>query len=363
MLSKDFNVILAHNCKIDTYCPSVDDICDVAHISIQRRVSFFRDIWASIQLVQLILRFKPVIAITVAPKAGLIGMLITSLLRVKIRLNIFQGEVWENRCGIWRFILMTCDSFIIKSSTHLLCVSPSEKKLLESTFVIKPGKLILLGHGTICGVKPNYFDVDQSLVDKAHSFYNFPRNSKVCIYFGRICVEKGIKDLINAFCLLDHSSSDFRLIFVGPQENFSVLEEIKEQPTIIRDRIFIHGFTNEPEVLLVNADFVCLPSYREGYPISILEAAAVGIPAIGTRISGIWDAIVENETGLLCEPRNVCDLAQCLSLMFDDNRLRLKLGKNAKSRVENKFKQSKVVSLYTQYIKYIYNDTQIIRNI
>ena len=100
---------------------------------------------------------------------------------------------------------------------------------------------------------------------------------------------------------------------------------------------------------LVN--FYCLPSYREGFPISILEAAAMGIPTIGTRIVGISDAIIENETGLLCEPKNPIGLAKCMDAMFDDDALRRRLGSNARQRAERYFRQSEVVSLFAEYIK------------
>ena len=176
----------------------------------------------------------------------------------------------------------------------------------------------------------------------------------MCVYLGRVCEEKGIRDLINAFSLIDHNSSNFKLLLVGPEEDFSVQDEISQLANHIKVKISHFGFTEEPEKVLALADFICLPSYREGYPISILEAAAMGLPAVGSRIVGICDAIVENETGLLFNPRNIVDLSKSLCIMFNDESLRKQYGRNAKNRVIKNFREEKVVSLYTKYIENLY---------
>jgi len=349
-LKNKFNIILAHNTKIDKFCPSVMDLCQIQSISIQRKITFFRDILAMFQIIILIIKYQPKIVLSVTPKSGLLGMLVARLLGVKVRLHIFQGEIWPNRTGFLKKILMLCDSLIIKNSTHLLCVSESEKMLLQSTFSMKLGKIEVLGYGTICGVKPKFFEVNPAGVKLDDPIKYELEGFKVCAYLGRICEEKGVRDLINAFCLLDHSTKDKRLVFIGPEENFSIAEELKKIPENLQKLILTYPFTENPENILPLANFLCLPSYREGFGLSILEAAAMGIPAIGTRIVGISDAIVENETGLLCEPRNPNDLAKCLQSMFDDDALRRRLGSNARQRAAKYFRQSEVVSLYAEYI-------------
>ena len=245
-LSRNFDVCLAQNIDIDTYCPNVDDICNVENISIQRRFGFASDFLALFQLIFLIYKLNPVIVISVAPKPGLLGMMISAFLGVNIRLHIFQGEVWPNRYGLSRLILKSCDGFIIKLATHLLCVSSSEKRLLQDSFCIEKNKLRVLGNGTICGVKSDFLkcDRDFSLSDKYH--HSLKAGSKVCIYLGRICVEKGIRDLINAFSKIDHNCKDFKLILVGPEEDFSVQDEIAKLPEHIKDKILHFGFTKEP---------------------------------------------------------------------------------------------------------------------
>ena len=126
-LKNKFNITLAHNTKIDRFCPSVLDLCQVQSISIQRKITVFSDIGAMFQIIILIIKNQPTIVMSVTPKSGLLAMLVARLLGVKVRLHIFQGEIWPNRTGFVKKILMLCDFLIIKNSTHLLCVSESEK--------------------------------------------------------------------------------------------------------------------------------------------------------------------------------------------------------------------------------------------
>ena len=351
ILGNTFDVLLAHNTNIDTYCPGVSDLCKEYNLTIQRRFAIWGDLWAVIQLSKLVTKIRPKVVLSMTPKSGLIGMLVARIFRIGIRVHIFQGEVWPNRTGIVRKLLQFCDALIIRNSTHLLCVSSSERDLLQRTFRINAGKLELLGKGTICGVKPNFFLNNKEKRKQAQQIYDVPVNTKVCVYVGRICEEKGLRELIAAFCQLNHTDRDKRLILVGPEENFSVTSALQKWPVDIVDLISIHPFTDDPSLVLSKSDFLCLPSHREGFGLTIIEAAAMGLPAIGSRIVGISDAIVDNETGLLHEVKNVSDLSRCMQKMFDDDTLRREMGRRAKLRAHKYFRQLQVVSLYDDYIR------------
>ena len=351
ILGDTFDVRIAHNTNIDTYCPGVSDLCKEYNLTIQRRFAVWGDLWAVIQLSKLVTKIRPKVVLSMTPKSGLIGMLVARIFRIGIRVHIFQGEVWPNRTGIVRKLLQFCDALIIRNSTHLLCVSSSERDLLQRTFRINAGKLELLGKGTICGVKPNFFLNNKEKRKQAQQIYDVPVNTKVCVYVGRICEEKGLRELITAFCQLNHTDRDKRLILVGPEENFSVTSALQKWPADIVDLISIHPFTDDPSLVLSKSDFLCLPSHREGFGLTIIEAAAMGLPAIGSRIVGISDAIVDNETGLLHEVKNVSDLSRCMQKMFDDDTLRREMGRKAKLRAHKYFRELQVVSLYDDYIR------------
>ena len=98
-----------------------------------------------------------------------------------------------------------------------------------------------------------------------------------------------------------------------------------------------------PEAYMAAADVLCLPSYREGFGSVVIEAAAVGIPAIASRIYGITDAVVDGETGLLHPPKDIDTIKQCMQTLIDNKPLRLKLGEQARTRAIKDF-DSKVIT-------------------
>lgn len=97
------------------------------------------------------------------------------------------------------------------------------------------------------------------------------------------------------------------------------------------------------------ADFLCLPSYREGFGMVILEAGAVGIPAIGSRIYGIVDAISEDKTGLLFTVGDVTELSRQMCRLVQEPELREALGSAAKQRVAADFMEEDVVKRYVDF--------------
>jgi lipopolysaccharide/colanic/teichoic acid biosynthesis glycosyltransferase len=138
---------------------------------------------------------------------------------------------------------------------------------------------------------------------------------------------------------------------VGPDE-----DGIKESPYFVsekfQDRMRFIGFTKCPEQYMSAADFFCLPSYREGFPISILEASAAGIPTIGSDIYGIRDAIEDDVTGILVNPRDSLALSWAIFLFYQDAGLRMTLGDNAKKRASNLYQQEIVVQKYIDYFSF-----------
>jgi glycosyltransferase involved in cell wall biosynthesis len=178
----------------------------------------------------------------------------------------------------------------------------------------------------------------------------FEPSDIVCIFLGRLAVEKGIYELARAFKQSVQVLGKLRLLLVGPDEDALEHEILSILGPVAGTRLTICSYTLSPERLLACADFHCMPSYREGFGMSIIEAASVELPSIATRIYGIVDAIEENVTGLLVPPRDVDRLSDAITRLANDKELRKSLGFAARERVIREFTQIDIISAFKSYI-------------
>jgi len=177
----------------------------------------------------------------------------------------------------------------------------------------------------------------------------------VLLFVGRLKKEKGVLDLAKSFSMLHGNFQDTILLFVGPDE-----EEFKPELEKV-DGVRLIPFTKNPEHYMAASDILCLPSYREGFGSVVIEAAACGIPSIGTNIYGLSDAIVDGGTGLLVPVKSVSDLQTAIELLIGDKTLRQKMGRDAQKRVVENFSQSfmteQIILFYKKLLEKVYKES------
>ena len=352
-LSEDFNVTLICNTKLDTFLPPLDFDGEIIHSPIKREISIFWDFIALCHLFLLFRNRKYDLVISVIPKAGLLAMLAAWTASVKLRVHIFQGEVWASKSGLYRFILKTADRITALAANYILAVSRSEKDFLEAENVVTKGQIQVLGNGSISGVDISTFAQNKCSREEMRKSLGFSSTDVVVLYLGRLAIDKGILDLIRAFALVAPQNTHLKLLIVGPDED-DLLDGIdKDLDAELSERLVRRGFSDEPESYLRAADIFCLPSHREGFGTVIIEAAAAGVPSIGSDIYGIRDAIVDGFTGILFEKASVHSLASKLEFLVNDNETRCQLGEAARMRAISEFEQQLVVSRYVAFFKEI----------
>ena len=348
-LAKEHDVTLLVNLSNDDYLPPLDLPIRIVHIPIARKMSPFADLRTLVILIYLFSRVRFDLLITVVPKAGLLGMIAGFLTATPRRLHIFQGEVWVNRSGFSRRLLKGCDWVTAHLANNILAVSSSERSFLESQGVAPVGKVQVLKKGSIGGVNLDRFKPNPGLRECVRQELHIPLNATVLIFMGRLVADKGMSELIDAYKQVRAANDLLWLLLVGPDEEEKMqgfLETLGDASNQVRQI----DYTNTPEQYLAAADFLCLPSQREGFGVVIIEAAAVGIPAIGSQIYGISDAIIDQQTGLLFEVKNIAQLQDRIQTLLDDEDLRKLLGSNARRNVELHFEDKQVVTAYIDYI-------------
>ena len=348
-LSKFFEVTVAFNSHSDTYLPPLNLPVKEKHVPVERKISLWRDLFALFSVFRFLIKERFDIVVSVVPKAGLLGMAAAFVMRVPVRVHIFQGEVWASKRGAMRWLLKLMDSLTARLATHVLTVSESEKNFLEQQRVVPIDKAEVLGAGSICGVDTGRFRPDAGVRAELRGEFGVPDDAVLCVFLGRLTADKGVLDLVRAFVMCAADRPDLWLLIVGPDEE-GMQERLRQLiPSHLASRVLIQGFTQSPEHLLAASDFLCLPSYREGFGMVILEAAAAGIPAIGTRIYGITDAIREDDDGKLVPVGDVLALSLAMSQWVDDPQERRRCGNSAYVRARADFEQRVVVDRYVQY--------------
>jgi glycosyltransferase involved in cell wall biosynthesis len=318
-------------------------------VPLERKISPWNDLLALFKLTRLFGRERFDIVVTVVPKAGLLGMLAAWLTRVPRRVHIFQGEVWASRRGPLRWLLKTIDGLTARLATHVLVVSASELAFLENEGVVPIGKAKVLGSGSICGVDTERFKLDPIARVRVRQVLGIPEQAIVCVFLGRLTLDKGLVELVKAFTLSASRQPDLWLLMAGPDEEKMRVRMRELLPKEMNQRMLFSGFTQNPEQILAASDLLCLPSHREGFGMVIIEAAAVGVPAIGTRIHGITDAIEDRQTGLLVPLGDVDALAEAITFWSVSPQALAIYSKAARERVISMFEQKKIVEHYVEY--------------
>jgi glycosyltransferase involved in cell wall biosynthesis len=336
--SKYYDVYIVANSINSSFLDDLGLNVSFQYVKIERKINPFSDLFALINLVRFFNKESFDIVQSVTPKAGLLAMLGAAISRVPIRIHIFTGQIWATKKGLMRFILKSMDLLIARCATNILVDSLSQKSFLFKENVITLDKTEVLGNGSISGVDTNKFKPDYVIKKNIRTEYKIPQHDLVLLYLGRLNRDKGIIDLVNAFIQLSKNKPQIWLFLVGPDEE-NIELEIQKINILNSAKIVRIGFTKNPEQFLASADIFCLPSYREGFGTSVIEAAACGVPSVASRIYGLTDAVEDGVTGLLHPAGKVEDIVAAINILVMDETLRHKMGNDARSRIESKFTQ------------------------
>lgn len=339
-LANDYDVFVISN--YGTEPVPQDERVTYLSVPLAREISPFVDLKTLFQLVRLFRRHRFDAVHSVTPKAGLLGMLAARMAGVPVRVHWFTGQVWVTRAGVGRFVLKSADRLIAATASHLLADSPSQRDFLLAEGVCRAGAIEVIGDGSICGVDGERFRPDAQARERVRAEHGIPTDAVVVLFLGRLNTDKGLREMAEAMLLLDQRFPALHWLIVGPDEG-GMIEHILSVAGPLGERLHFQGFTREPEAYMAAADIFCLPSYREGFGSSVLEAAAAGVPSVATRIYGLTDAVEDGVSGLLVPPARVPELADALQRLLDDGELRAVMAQAARVRALQRFSRERIV--------------------
>lgn len=317
-------------------------------VPMERRVSLVKDLKALIKMIGIFRKEKPTMVHSMTPKAGLLCMIAGKLTRVPVRVHTFTGLVWPTESGLKRRILMFTDGLTCACATHIIPEGDGVKNdLIAGKITKKPLKV--LGYGNVKGIDLTRYVITDELKTKSEKL----RSDKFTfLYVGRIVRDKGINELVEAFDKLS-SIVAARLLLVGPYED--KIDPISEHCRDLIEKnsaIESVGSKHVDELLSYYAASDCFvfPSYREGFPNTVIEAGAMNLPCIVTDINGSREIIVEGENGVIIPSKNTDALFDAMLNMVRDKEGRETMAGKARKMVAERFEQSFVRKcLYDYY--------------
>jgi glycosyltransferase involved in cell wall biosynthesis len=310
-------------------------------IPIERQIAPWKDLRALFAIWRQLRLDQPDLLQTVTPKAGLLGMLGGRAAGVPIRVHTFQGQVWATASGLKRTIFRLIDTFIAQLSTTILADSRTQLDFLREEGVLRSGTGRVLGTGSISGVDLARFNHNMPPDPALRADLGLSDDDFVFLYVGRLQRDKGLHVLADAYAdVLARATRPTRLVVVGPDEE-NIGPALQEK---LGDALVLRPYTSRPEDYLRLADATVLPSFREGFGSSLIEAAAMRLPSVASRIYGIDCAVIEGETGLLFEAGNAAEMATAMLRLVDEPTEYGRLADKALDRVKREFDQRVVVS-------------------
>ncbi len=323
-------------------------------VTMERSLSPLRDLVACYKLWQIFRSRHPDMVHAHTPKAGLLAMLAAFFARVPIRIYHIHGLRCATLSGWKRQLVVACERLACRLATQILCVSQSAREAAVQYGLVPAERIKVLLNGSINGLdatgrfQPDALPMEAA--DETRRRLNIPTDATVIGFMGRLARDKGIEELCQAWQVVREKCSEAHLLLVGDYES--------QDPVCVATRCKlesderIHRVAYDPDTppLFAAMDVFCLPSYREGLPYVLLEASAMRLPVVATRVTGCVDAVEDGVTGTLVTVGDQKALAAAMLRYATDPVLRKWHGAAGRRRVLRDFRPEAMwAALLTEY--------------
>lgn len=313
-------------------------------IPMARTIAPLQDVKALWQLYRLFKTERPTIVHTHTPKAGLLGQMAAWLARVPIRMHTVGGMPLTEVNGLKRQLLNVLEKLTYWCANGVYPNSKGLRDIILAENFCHPDKLKVLANGGSNGINVDYFKPDyiQGAAEnrlQMREALNISDSNFVFCFVGRIAREKGMVELLHAFQRLK-KEFPIKLILVGLFEKHYGAVDAETQSALESDPdIFPLGRFDDVRPYYAMSDAYIFPSYREGFPNSVLEAGAMGLPSIVTNINGCNEIVQHGKNGLIIEPKNELELETTMRALLQDKPLVETLKQNARPVIVEQFRR------------------------
>jgi glycosyltransferase involved in cell wall biosynthesis len=276
-------------------------------------------------------------------KSNLLGLILRRFHPMRLVTTVHGWVRHTRRTPLYYWI----DRLCLRHYERVICVSEDlQQRCLE--YGVSPERCVLIENAI------DTVEFSRRLpAAEAKQRLGIPPGQFVLGAVGRLSAEKGFDVLIRAVAGLLKQGLDVELLIIGDGEQESQLQTLIAELGV-GDRVHLLGFRADTMELYQAMDVLALSSYREGLPNVLLEAMALKVPVIATRIAGIPRLVRDGENGLLVEPGETASLADAVKRLHDDAALRALLSQAGRHAIEQRYsfaiRMQKIRALYDKLL-------------
>ena len=275
------------------------------------------------------------------PNASFYASVATKKAKIKQRLYCQWGMVYVTQKGIKRIIFKTIEKITCKNSTFVQPDSVGNLDFCQKNNFYSKEKSCVIWNGSAKGIDLKKYNLSEKEKNSKEikEKYRIDDKNIVLGFVGRLGKEKGCNELFSCYRRIHLEYPNTTLLFVGPIEKEKTIQKDlldyfkNEKSIIITDRV------TDVEKYISAMDIFVLPSYREGFGMSVIEASSLEVPVICTKYPGPSSAAINGKTGILIEPKSEEELYKAIAKLINDPELRKYYGSNGRVFVETHFEQ------------------------
>lgn len=318
----------------------------IRHLTVPmtRRITPLADLLSLIALYRVIRREKFTIVHAHTPKPALLGQLAARLAGVPLVVNTLHGLTFRDDTPRFkRHLLVLLERVCALMSDFILSQNPDDLETFVREGIAPREKLRFLGNG----IDLQRFDeaaVSPESVARARAELGLSPGDKVVGFVGRLVVEKGILELVSAMSAVHERLPNARLLIIGPSdgEKSDAMSRRDARFDPVRQIAVFAGLRSDMPEMYAVMDVFALPSHREGFPRSPMEAAAMRRPAIVTDVTGCRETVQDGVNGYLFPKGDAAALAARIQdLLLHPERCRA-FGEAGRRLAEERFDELRV---------------------
>lgn len=326
----------------------------LVEVGMARHIAPGRDLVALLRIVRALRAIRPHIVDAGTPKAGLLVLLAAWLVRVPCRVHTLHGLRAERLRGGRRLVVTALTRLTCALAQRVICVSPSLAGRAVAMGAVAADAAVVLGAGSANGIDLARFtatDAGRRGARELRARCGIPAGAPVLGFVGRVARDKGVAELAAAWQRLRARFPALHWVMVGAPDPTDPVPAHVARGLDADPRVHRLGQLDDPVPAYLLMDVLALPTHREGFGYALLEAAALEVPVVATRVTGCVDAVADGMTGTLVAPGDVDALAAAVAAYLEDPGLRARHGRAGRERAARLFRQEDLwARLHGEYV-------------